>query len=288
MNVGIVLVSHSRKVSQAVIELARQLAPSVPMLGVGGDSESGFGANAGEVIAACDELERVCDQVVLIADLGSSNLASEAALDYRRFTGRQDIVTLGWGPFMESAIAASVAARGGGTLDEVLEAIARARETWDARLLPIVCEDPAAAVRHRALPAGASASASRAGSPAYHRSRTQNQSQHLQVQPSDDRDQDPGRQGAGASAGETEGGSFFSRTVTVIDAAGLHARPAALLATKAGSLDSEVLIDGTPAASMLELLLLEVECGDEVTVAGPVRADVDAIADAIANGLDVH
>lgn len=308
MKVGIILVSHSRAVSQAVIELARQLAPEVPMLGVGGDADSGFGANAGEVIAACDELERSCDHVVVIADLGSSLLAVEAAIDYRRLTGCKPIVTMGRGPFVEGAIAASVAARGDGTLEQVMEAIALARSIWQTRQDSVPDDEGSAVV---VSPPDFSDSedsdvfsTSRSVPPQLRHVRDRRERAYVSLP----EDADVAGEARGVSSATKAGTArvslratrsmpepcesgeipaVYSRRVSVKDAAGLHARPAAILSTMAASLDTEVLINAIPASSMMELLVLEIECGDEVLVSGENAADVDIIADAIAHGLDL-
>ncbi len=312
MTIGILLVSHSRKVARAVIELARQLAPEVPMLGVGGDLEGGFGANAGEVIAACDELSRICEHVMVIADLGSSNLAVDAAIDYRRLFGKADNVSIGRGPFLEGAIAASVAARGGGSLEQVREAIGRARSSWDARLLPIVGERGVRPGHHAGMkPSGASAAAGRAVFPDLRKYRTpvlparlaSGRSSACPVPEAGPRSQGRGRPtAAGKPAvswrrGETgfladddefatETSAFHTREAVVVDAAGLHARPAAMLATLAAGLGSDVFVDGMPATSMMEMMLLDVEQGDTVVVSGESVADVEKVAEAISRGFD--
>lgn len=83
------------------------------------------------------------------------------------------------------------------------------------------------------------------------------------------------------TAGAAEG---YSRTVTVADAAGLHARPAAAIAQLCG--DSDTTINGEDADSSLMIMGLGISHGDQVTVAGSDRGVVDRIADAIAAGLD--
>ena len=82
-----------------------------------------------------------------------------------------------------------------------------------------------------------------------------------------------------------------SRTATVGSAVGLHARPASLIAEKAGALGSEVTL-ATPgnepvdAASALLIMTLGAGKGDTVEVSGDDQADVDAIADLVEQDLD--
>lgn len=78
-------------------------------------------------------------------------------------------------------------------------------------------------------------------------------------------------------------------TATIVDADGLHARPAARLAALAAEYDAEVLVNGASAQSMMEIMALGVRVGDTVvvTATGP-GADRAAqeVASAIAAGFD--
>ncbi|CAB0934340.1 HPr family phosphocarrier protein [Corynebacterium diphtheriae] len=80
----------------------------------------------------------------------------------------------------------------------------------------------------------------------------------------------------------------YSRQVIVADASGLHARPAAEIATMAADADDDVTINGTEADSALMIMGLGIAHGDTVTVAGSHTDSkvIDRIADAIAAGLD--
>ena len=81
-----------------------------------------------------------------------------------------------------------------------------------------------------------------------------------------------------------------TKTATVGSAVGLHARPAALIAEKAGSLGSTVTLatpGGTPVdASSALMMTLGAKKGDQVEVSGDDQADVDAIAAMVEEDLD--
>ncbi len=80
----------------------------------------------------------------------------------------------------------------------------------------------------------------------------------------------------------------FLSQVMVVDDAGLHARPAALLAQLAAQEPVKILVNGVEADSMMELLLLGVKKGERVIVSSPDRGSeesVKRIAAAIAGGL---
>jgi phosphocarrier protein len=81
------------------------------------------------------------------------------------------------------------------------------------------------------------------------------------------------------------------RIVTVGSTVGLHARPAALIAERAGELGSEVLV-GLPgqepvdANSALLIMTLGASYGAQVEVSGEDITAVEAIAALIARNLD--
>ena len=82
-----------------------------------------------------------------------------------------------------------------------------------------------------------------------------------------------------------------TRTVTVGSAVGLHARPAAIIAHKAGKLSAPVTLskDGgmaVDASSALMIMTLGAKKGDEVEVAGDDEAAVAAIAALVEQDLD--
>ncbi|QAY74059.1 HPr family phosphocarrier protein [Agromyces protaetiae] len=94
-------------------------------------------------------------------------------------------------------------------------------------------------------------------------------------------DESLGGAGTGASAG-------LSRTVTLINADGLHARPAAELVKLAATFKPKVTVNGVDAKSLLAIMALGVTAGSEVVIAtedpdgGPA---VDAIAELAASGF---
>jgi phosphocarrier protein len=82
-----------------------------------------------------------------------------------------------------------------------------------------------------------------------------------------------------------------SKTVTVGSAVGLHARPAAIIADKAGELSAPVTLskDGgmaVDASSALMIMTLGAKKGDQVEVAGDDEAAVAAIAALVEQDLD--
>ncbi|MGZ8567194.1 MAG: dihydroxyacetone kinase phosphoryl donor subunit DhaM, partial [Actinomycetota bacterium] len=118
--VGIVVVSHSRSIAEGAADLARQMAgEDVRIEATGGLDEPGdpIGTDAMLVLAA---IERAWsdDGVLVLMDLGSAVLSTEMALDFLD-EERRTKVRLTGAPVIEGAVAAAVAAKIGGTLDDV-------------------------------------------------------------------------------------------------------------------------------------------------------------------------
>ncbi len=124
--VGIVVVSHSRRLAEGVVELARQMAgDDVAIEGVGGTPDGSLGTDADGIAAAIERAERGAG-VLILADLGSAVLASRTAielLDGDRAAG----VVLSGAPVVEGAVVAAVQASIGQTLAEVEAAADEAR-----------------------------------------------------------------------------------------------------------------------------------------------------------------
>ncbi|MFJ4860653.1 MULTISPECIES: PTS-dependent dihydroxyacetone kinase phosphotransferase subunit DhaM [unclassified Streptomyces] len=123
--VGIVLVSHSAPVAEAVAELARQLAaggPVAPVAAAGGTALGGLGTSSERIIEAAREVDRGAG-VALLVDLGSSVLTVKALLMEDELPAGSALVDA---PFVEGAVAAVVTASTGAPLEAVAAAAAEA------------------------------------------------------------------------------------------------------------------------------------------------------------------
>lgn len=100
--------------------------------------------------------------------------------------------------------------------------------------------------------------------------------------PSEPRGLDGGREAEQSAPGDG------ATRVVLGNTTGLHARPAAVLATLVAGLDAEVLVNGAPAGSIFELMKLGIDGGEEielvVTGAG-AHAAREAVVAAIESGL---
>jgi dihydroxyacetone kinase phosphotransfer subunit len=123
--VGIVVVSHSRRLAEGIVELARQMAgDDVALEAVGGAPDGSLGTDADGISAAIGRAQRGAG-VVILADLGSAVLASQTALELLGDDGGR--IAISGGPIVEGAVVGAVQASIGQDLDEVLAATEEAR-----------------------------------------------------------------------------------------------------------------------------------------------------------------
>lgn len=125
--VGIVVVSHSCKAAEGIVELALQMgAPDQKVIAAGGLEDGAIGTDAARIANAIQAAE-AGDGVVVLCDLGSAVLSTSLALELldSELSGR---VVVADAPILEGAVSAVVAAAIDSSLDEVAEAAAEARE----------------------------------------------------------------------------------------------------------------------------------------------------------------
>ena len=121
MSVGLVVVSHSAKVAEGVVELAAQMAGSVRIRAAGGSDDGGIGTDANLIAAAITAADDG-DGVLVLVDLGSAVLSTQVAIDElldERLRGR---VRIAEAPVVEGAVVGAVQASTGSDLDEVEQA----------------------------------------------------------------------------------------------------------------------------------------------------------------------
>ncbi len=125
--VGIVVVSHSRRIAEGVVELARQMAgDEVCLEGVGGQPDGSIGTDADGIVAAIRRAQGGAG-VVVIGDLGSAILATESAVEILG-PGAAASVMISSGPLVEGAVVAAVQASIGQSLEEVVSAADAAKD----------------------------------------------------------------------------------------------------------------------------------------------------------------
>jgi phosphoenolpyruvate---glycerone phosphotransferase subunit DhaM len=121
VSVGLVVVSHSAKVAEGVVELAGQMAPDVRIRAAGGTDDGGIGTDAtliAEAIEAADE----GDGVLVLVEFGSAVLSAQLAVDELVGEARRGRVRISNAPLVEGAVIGAVQASTGSDLDEVDQA----------------------------------------------------------------------------------------------------------------------------------------------------------------------
>jgi len=119
--VALLLVSHSRDLAAGTVELAAQMAPHVLLVAAGGLDDGDLGTSFDLIEAGLERAAADGRSVVVLTDLGSAVLTTESVLEF----ADDDVterVRLANAPFVEGAVAAAVAADGGGDLAAVLAA----------------------------------------------------------------------------------------------------------------------------------------------------------------------
>ena len=117
MSVALVIVSHSAKLAEGVVELASQMARNVQFRAAGGTDSGGIGTSFDAVLAV-EELTGEGHEVAILTDLGSADMTVDSVLEMVD----SDVVRYCRGPLVEGAVSAAVTAQVGGDLDAVEQA----------------------------------------------------------------------------------------------------------------------------------------------------------------------
>ncbi|MFE6863380.1 dihydroxyacetone kinase phosphoryl donor subunit DhaM [Nocardia sp. NPDC057668] len=251
--IGLVVVSHSRALARAAVELAVGLLPaqSIRIEMAAGSYGNELGTDAESVaqaIAAADS----GDGVLVLMDLGSAVLSADTALELLEPTIS---VRLSAAPLVEGLVAALATASGGASLDEVAAA---ADQALDAKRIQLT-------------DTGGTAGRGDAGS-RDHSATTETLSTATVS---------AATTAACTVATDMDGTAVQAQAAAVFDVTGthgLHARPAAELVAALRTLDAVVRLSNAttgagpvPATSLTSLLTLDVRAGHrlEVTATGP-------------------
>lgn len=126
--VGIVIVSHSWKIAEGVCDLAREMAQGHEgIIPAGGLEDGSIGTDAQRIADAIVEAD-TGDGVVILADIGSSIMSAETAIELLEDEGNNINVVIADAPIVEGTVCAVVEAAGGGSVDSVLKSAEESRE----------------------------------------------------------------------------------------------------------------------------------------------------------------
>lgn len=113
--VGLVIVSHSARLAEGVVDLARMMARTAPMAAAGGLEDGSFGTSFDKISNAVDEVYSD-DGVILLMDMGSAVMTAEMVIE--SMDGRK--LAMADCPVAEGAVTAAVGSEAGASLEEIL------------------------------------------------------------------------------------------------------------------------------------------------------------------------
>ena len=115
--VGIVIVSHSKKLAEGVADLTEMMAQGCPLAIAGGMETGGYGTSYEKIMRAVESVYSE-DGVAILFDMGSAAMTTEMVLEDLPYENVRMLDC----PIAEGAVAATVASVGGLSLREVEEA----------------------------------------------------------------------------------------------------------------------------------------------------------------------
>ena len=118
--VGFVIVSHSQTLADGVVELTKMMADGVPIRAAGGLEDGGFGTSYEKIANAIEEIYSD-DGVIVLMDMGSAVMMVLEAMPERK-------LILADCPLVEGAVAATVSAIAGSSLEEIMDELPDVRE----------------------------------------------------------------------------------------------------------------------------------------------------------------
>ncbi len=124
--VGIVVVSHSPKIAEGVLDLVMQMAPGYEQIkACGGTADGEIGTDPAAIMQGIEAVN-TGDGVVILVDIGSAIMSAEMALELLDGTELSKIVVAD-GPLVEGVLNAAVSASIGSSFDAVIGAVDDAR-----------------------------------------------------------------------------------------------------------------------------------------------------------------
>ena len=126
--VGIVLVSHSKALADALVDYTKMMAPDARVVAAGGLEDGSFGTSSDKIEAAIREVASP-DGVVVLMDMGSAVMTTKMVVSDLADDDFEAPVRLADCPFVEGAVEATVEAQGGAALDAIVSDLATVATT---------------------------------------------------------------------------------------------------------------------------------------------------------------
>ncbi len=121
--VGFVVVSHSAKLAEGVVDLAGMMARDVPIAAAGGLEDGGFGTSFDKIQRAVEQVYSD-DGVIILMDMGSAVMTAEMVIE--AMEGKK--VRMADCPVAEGAVTGTIDADAGMSLEEILEELEQVGE----------------------------------------------------------------------------------------------------------------------------------------------------------------
>jgi len=122
--VGIVIVSHSQKLAEGVVELAKMMAAQAPIAAAGGLDDGELGTSYEKIFSAVEKVYSA-DGVIILPDIGSAVMTTEMVLED---LDRPNVKMIDC-PLVEGAVLAAVESVGSRSLEEILLRMKEVRAT---------------------------------------------------------------------------------------------------------------------------------------------------------------
>ncbi|HHX68774.1 MAG: dihydroxyacetone kinase phosphoryl donor subunit DhaM [Miniphocaeibacter sp.] len=104
--VGIVVISHSEKLAEGILEITEQMAKNAPVVAVGGTNDGRIGTDINRILAGINEVYSD-DGVLIFYDLGSAMMNAEMAVEFLDEDKKRNIEIVD-AAFVEGVISAAV------------------------------------------------------------------------------------------------------------------------------------------------------------------------------------
>lgn len=117
--ISLVILSHSPKIAEGVMDLAQEMVGEAPIYAVGGTNAGTLGADFDATFQVLDE-SSIAGDVIVLADMGSTRMTAQMAIEALS-AEQQARITLSNAAVVEGAVVAAVSIGGGLSCEMVLE-----------------------------------------------------------------------------------------------------------------------------------------------------------------------
>ncbi|HLS60971.1 MAG TPA: dihydroxyacetone kinase phosphoryl donor subunit DhaM [Virgibacillus sp.] len=117
-HVGIVIISHSEKVTIGIQEILHEVLPDFPIGIAGGSDDGEIGTSVEKIMKAIDHVDHG-QGTLLFYDLGSAKMNAELVIDMKD----TESIKIVEAPLLEGAYVGAVESNMGKTMDEIIASL---------------------------------------------------------------------------------------------------------------------------------------------------------------------